>query len=222
MIRSLFHRSRDRALSLTLSPLARDVLRLHITPLTPQKLQTIEQYAKIVDQRKIAGDFVECGLNLGGSAIVLASLLSRERRFRGYDMVDQSHSGHDPAGHDPETGEDTVARNFAKLGIAVDGQRIALRAATLRGRLPLDPDRAIALAHINCDWPATGSFYLHAIAPRMPAGAFILLDERHDRAQCQNVADQFLSDRPDFSLESSARGSIVMLCNRRESRSKSN
>jgi hypothetical protein len=46
MIRSLFHRSRDRALSLSLSPIAREIVKRHLTALTPQKILNLEQTMK--------------------------------------------------------------------------------------------------------------------------------------------------------------------------------
>ena len=39
-----------------------------------------------VVRRGVHGDFVEAGIALGGSAIVLARLMGADRRFHGYDV----------------------------------------------------------------------------------------------------------------------------------------
>lgn len=209
MIRSLFHRSRDRALSLTLSPTSREVLRQHLTPLTPQKLQIIEHHARLLEKRKIDGDFVECGVNLGGSAIVLSSLLSPSRRFRGYDVVAENPHTLSMAADDH-----VLNRTFATFGLEIDNRRIGFCYVAVENGLFLDPDRTIALAHVNCEWPSLGLLYLNAIAPQMAAGGFILVDERNDRGHCRDAIDHFLRDRPNFSLELDAKGSSIIQCNR--------
>lgn len=193
---------------MALSSLAREVLKVRITPLSPQNLQTIEQYVKLVDQRKIVGDFVECGMNLGGSAILLATLLSERRRFRGYDIDLPDERAADR--------QDEIATNFAKFGLLIDGQKIALHRTAIGHRLPLDANRLIALAHVNCEWPDTGRFYLSSVAPQMASGGFILIEERNDPAQCRSAANQFLDEHANFAFESSTRGSTVLQCLRNE------
>lgn len=192
---------------MALSPLARSVLRSRATQLAPQNLQTLEHYAQIVDQRRIVGDFVECGLNLGGSAVLMVSLLSEGRFFRGYELDTRSSSK-----SETENWEDLVARSLATFGFPADGRRVSLRRAVLGRPLPLDEGRPIALAHINSEWPQAGMFYLRSLAPLMARGGFILIEERDEEADLKAITDQFLAERRSFSLVSSRWGSFVLRC----------
>lgn len=192
---------------MALSPLARDVLRSRATQLAPQNLQTLEHYAQIVDQRRIPGDFVECGLNLGGSAVLMISLLSEGRFFRGCEL-DARHSSKS----DTENWEDPVARSLAAFGFPADGRRVSLRRAVMGRPLPLDEGRPVALAHINSEWPKAGMFYLHSLAPLMAKGGFILVEERDEETDFKAIIDRFLTERRGFSLVSNRSGSIVLRC----------
>lgn len=192
---------------MALSPLARDVLRNRATQLAPQNLQTLEHYAQVVDQRRIVGDFVECGLNLGGSAALMISLLAEGRFFHGYE-VDARRSSKD----DMENWEDAVARSLGAFGFPVDGRRVSLRRAVMGRPLPLDEGRLVALAHINSEWPRAGMFYLHSIAPLMAKGGFILIEERDEQTDFKAITDRFLADSRGFSLVSNRLGSTVLRC----------
>jgi asparagine synthase (glutamine-hydrolysing) len=192
---------------MALSPLARNVLRSRATQLAPQNLQTLEHYAQIVDQRRIAGDFVECGLDLGGSAVLMVSLLSEGRFFRGYDLDTRSSSQ-----GKPEDWEDLVAHSLAAFGFPADGRRVSLRRAVIGRTLPGDEGRPVALAHINSEWPKAGTFYLRSIAPLMARGGFILIEERDEETDFKAITDRFLAERRSFSLVSNRWGSIVLRC----------
>ncbi len=55
------------------------------TMLSEGKLTTLLHCAQKVQQKKVHGDFVECGTCRGGSAAVLASALSSDRHLWLYD-----------------------------------------------------------------------------------------------------------------------------------------
>src|SRR5205085_4902995 len=91
-----------------LSPTARRVLAEHLTYLTPERLEELERCARDAP----AGDFLEAGVALGGSAVVLASLMGPERRFHGYDVFGQIPK---PSEHDPREAHERYA--------AIEGHR---------------------------------------------------------------------------------------------------
>ncbi|MGE5538995.1 MAG: TylF/MycF/NovP-related O-methyltransferase [Gemmatimonas sp.] len=185
MIRSLFHRSRDRALSLSLSTLARDVSRQHLTTLTPQKLLNLEQTFRMIDRKGVAGDVVECGVGAGGSAALLASLCVPERRFVGYDSF-----------RDPPL--DTVTATLRSFGIDLDGARVALRHTHGDDAPQLESGRRIALLHINCEWP-WGARCLDALGWRVVPGGAIVLDDRNEPSLCSAAVSRFLGRERDFA-----------------------
>jgi hypothetical protein len=196
MIRSLFHRSRDRALSISLSAASKDVLRRHLTLLSPQNLQTLEQCIRTVDSQHVAGDVVQCGIDAGGVSAVLISMLSPTRRFRGYTTVNGNQEGR------PTLGQDA------------DSQRISFHLADPQeGSLRID-NRPIALAHINGGDPQATAFYLNALNSPLSPGGFIIVNDHNSHDSSRNIIDRYLDGRVGFSLDSSIRSSFVLRKNR--------
>jgi len=194
MIRSLFHRSRDRALSLSLSPIAREIVKRHLTTLTPQKILNLEQTMKALDRDGVSGDVVECGLNQGGSAVLLALLAKPERRFLGFGT---------------ESGMESVMATFRAMGVDVDGRAVALRALAPKTPPDIEPKRTIALAHINCDWPSARQC-LEAMASRLGSGGFFVLDDHNQPERCAEIVGNFLAKRREFSLVTAKAHTMMM------------
>ena len=69
-VRSLVHRLSSRSRPDGISAVAQQVRDEHLTYLDPAKLELLESC--IHDVRRIRGDFLEMGVAMGGSAIVLA------------------------------------------------------------------------------------------------------------------------------------------------------
>jgi hypothetical protein len=192
MIRSLFHRSRDRALSTSLSAASKDVLRRHLTLLSPQNLQTLEQCIKSLDSYRVAGDFVQCGSEPGGVSVVLISMLSPARRFRGYTTMN---------------GHPTDART---LDVEIGDQRISFHTVDIQSDSLSDGDRPVALAHINGSDSNATAFYLNALISRVPPGGFIVVNDHNTHDSSRAIIDHFLGRHPEFSLNSGIRSSFVL------------
>lgn len=193
MIRSLFHRSRDRALSLSLSPIAREIVKRHLTPLTPQKILNLEQTVKALDRDGIAGDVVECGLNQGGSAVLLALLSKPERRFVGLGA---------------ESDMDSVSATFRAMGVEVDGRTVVLRVLMPKAPPDIEPKRSVALAHINCDWPSARQC-VEALAERLAPGGFLMLDDHNQPERCSEFVGHFLARHRGFALAPAKAHTVV-------------
>jgi hypothetical protein len=196
MIRSLFHRSRDRALSLSLSPIAREIVKRHLTALTPQKILNLEQMMKALDRDGIPGDVIECGLNQGGSAVLLALLAKPERHFLGFGAESEMES---------------VLGTFRAMGVDVDQRTVALRPLAPKEPPDIEPRRLVALAHINCGWPCARRC-LGATAARLGSGGFLVLDDHNQPERYAEIVGNFLADHRDFSLVA-AKGHTVLTRN---------
>src|ERR1700733_6668696 len=89
MIQRTRARLRHELLQRRLSPAARQVRTQRLTYLAPVKLAQMEQAISDVQRASVPGDFVECGVALGGSAVLLAKGASAQGRcFDGYDVFD--------------------------------------------------------------------------------------------------------------------------------------
>jgi O-methyltransferase len=141
------------------------------------------------------------------------------RRFYGYDVsgLIPPPSPRDPAdvharyeeiagGRSRGIGGDTyygyvddlygqVVASFERHGVPVDGERINLS----RGRFEetLRPDRAIAVAHIDCDWHDPVALCLERVWQHLVVDGRIVLDDYNDWGGCRVATDAFLGQHPD-------------------------
>ena len=215
----------DRRLdTLFLSPLAREVRQRNLTYLTPAKLRALERDLRHVRSAGVAGDFLEFGVALGGSAVVIASHVEPPSEFHGYDVFGmipppgpgdgaRSHArfAEIREGRSKGIGDDRyygylddlyerVCGTFDSFGMKVDEGRFQLH----RGRLEetLDPrdTRPVAFAHIDCDWHAPVMHCLSAMRHRLQPGGRVVLDDYMDYGGCRRAIEAFLAAAPSFRL----------------------
>ena len=87
MIQRVLNRLHHERLQRRLSPAARQVQRQRLTNPLAGKAVAIEDAIRDAQRERVPGDFVECGVALGGSAVLLARGASaQERCFDGYDV----------------------------------------------------------------------------------------------------------------------------------------
>lgn len=210
-----------------LTPLSRSVLRNHLTYLSPEKLLVIERLAKGTRQ---PGDFLECGMALGGSAIVMAGLRP-DRTFHGYDVfgIIPPPSTNDPPEvharyHTIVEGRaqgiggktyygyldslyDEVIHNFAIHGVPVEAPRISLHCGLFEDTL--FPEAPVALAHVDSDWHDPVKLCLERIWPRLSRGGHMVLDDYHDYGGCRQATDDFVAATPDATIVRSSPSAVL-------------
>ncbi|HEY7456960.1 MAG TPA: TylF/MycF/NovP-related O-methyltransferase [Solirubrobacterales bacterium] len=202
--------------------LAQRVSADNLTYLSPEKLANLEACMGEVNRGRVPGDVHETGIALGGSAIVLAGTMGRRRRFHGYDVFAQipppserdggdAHSRYRTiaAGGSTGIGGDTyygyvpdlheeVCRNFARYGLRVDGERIALHRGLFEETL--EPARPVALAHIDCDWHDPVMLCLERLYPWLSVGGYLVLDDYNDYSGSHTAANAFLAAHNDLEV----------------------
>lgn len=223
MVRSLVNRLRDNVASVGMAPIARRVRSERLTYLSPAKLKRIMQILDAVDREGLEGAIVEFGVALGGSAILMASLLDGRRRFIGYDVFatippPSERDGADAheryrviasgrskgiAG-DPYYGYqenllDVVTRHFREFGLEVDGERVQLIPGLFEATVPSTLPAAVAFAHVDCDWYDPVTFCLEQLAGALVPGGYIILDDYNDYGGCRDATDRFLATHCDFA-----------------------
>jgi len=226
-------RVRDDVHWLALTPLAREVSRRHLTYLSSRKLRTLEDCAREVNLRDVPGDFIECGVALGGSAIVLASHLEPGRRFHGYDVFgmipppserddDWAHRRYDTirSGHSQGIGGEEyygyidnlfamVVDNFRMFGFEPDGRVTVLHQGLFEETVRFEDGQSVALAHIDCDWHDPVAFCLETIYSRLSPGGYIVLDDYNDYGGCRHATDAFLATYLDMELRSTTSSAVL-------------
>src|SRR5215217_4094354 len=105
------------------SSTARRMRAEHLTYLSFEKLYSLERCCRAA--RDVPGDVIECGVALGGSGILLATLLG-DRRFDGYDVFEMI----------PPPGDDDPAESHERYATIAEGRSDGLGGDTYYGYLP--------------------------------------------------------------------------------------
>jgi asparagine synthase (glutamine-hydrolysing) len=224
---------RRRWVEARVSAISRAVRADRLTYLSFQKLRNIERALYRIDADGVQGDCLETGVALGGSAIVIASLMSGDRRFSGYDVFgmipspgdrddDVSHEryrviargasqgigGEEYYGYRADLYRDVVAA-FARHDVPVDGERVSLHRGLFEHTLRFSDGNRVALAHIDCDWHDPVRLCLEQIYEVLSPGGYLISDEYHTYGGCRRAVDDFLASHPDVSISTDAE-SLVM------------
>jgi asparagine synthase (glutamine-hydrolysing) len=220
----LYARLKRRFSGLRLSKLARSVRQQKLTYLSDAKLLRLEEALAAAEQ--VEGAFLEFGVALGGSAILIANTATRANKpFVGFDvfgMIPPPTSDKDDRrskeryetiargqaagiggevyyGYRDNLYEDVV-RAFSRNGLTVDGEQIVLVKGLFEDTWPTVEVASVAFCHVDCDWYDPVKFCLTSIAPKLARGGVILLDDYHDYGGCRQAADEFLKMNPEFML----------------------
>jgi asparagine synthase (glutamine-hydrolysing) len=227
MLRKLKREFGEAVYGALISPTARAVRRDRITYLLAKKLLNMERELARVARERISGDFVEFGVALGGSSILLAQSMGANQRFHGFDvfgMIPPPSSEKDDeasreryaiieSGRSGGIGGDVyygyrddllvrVTNSFAQYGMTVDQDYISLHKGLFADTWPTAAKtiEQIAFTHIDCDWYEPVKFCLDAIADRTAPGGAIVMDDYNDYGGCRTATREFLARRPEFRV----------------------
>jgi O-methyltransferase len=216
----LISRSKRSLDEVRLSRVARRVIRDRLTYLSIPRIRNIERCIRDVNRRDIRGDFVEAGVALGGSAIIMASHMGPGRSFHGYDVFGQippPTEADDPDAHDRYQiiasgnseglgGDDyygyvddlygRVVSAFRRHGLEVDGGRIALHRGVFEETMEID--QPVAVAHLDCDWYEPVRFCLEQVSPRLSEGGYIIVDDYNSYGGCARAVDEHLASHSEL------------------------
>src|SRR5439155_13773429 len=93
-----------------------------------------------------------------------------------------------------------VVRAFARNGLKVDGDKVALIKGLFEDTWPQQSVDKIAFCHIDCDWYDPVKFCLEAVAPILATEGVIMLDDYYDYGGCRTAVEEFLAVNVEFEL----------------------
>jgi O-methyltransferase len=215
---------------LCLSPTAKAVRDERLTYLSNLKLRRLEKVLHDLNLQHVDGNYIEFGVALGGSAIVIAKAARTSKRaFAGFDvfgMIPPPNSAKDDQRSmlrygTIERGESTgiggddyygyrkdlygdVIRAFSRHGLEVDNESVALVKGLFENTWPTSKHAPIAFAHIDCDWYEPVQYCLSVTAERLVADGAIVLDDYHDYGGCRLATDEFLAEHAEFEMQNGA------------------
>lgn len=233
MLQKIISKLKSDPLEKKISQVARKVRRNHLTYLSCEKIHNIEECLKETKNNSVSGIFIEAGIALGGSAIIIASLMPEKSYFHGYDVFkmipppseeddEKSKARYEviKSGNSKGIGEniyygyienlyERVVKNFESFGLKVDDKRVSLHKGLFEDTMHfLDTDK-IAFAHIDCDWYEPVRLCLERIYPALNQGGYIVFDDYYDYGGCKKAVDEFLSKRNDLVIVKN-QGNLVL------------
>jgi O-methyltransferase len=150
-----------------------------------RRLRSLRRLATEVIERGIPGDVVECGTCNGGSAAILAGVVTRAAPPRRLWLLD-SFQGLPPSG--PLDGEE--ARQWAGLNrgsatsalevlrkVGADLAQVRIVPGWFDQTLPSLEVGAISLLHVDADWYESVTEVLEALYDRVSPGGFVIFDD---------------------------------------------
>ncbi len=181
----------------------------------PPKLENITEALLRIRSENVPGRYVEAGVALGGSAILLGLLKPADVPLDLFDVFamipppgandgEDAHRRYEEirSGASAGLGGDTyygyvdglldkVKANLRQFGLDPDGGNIRCVPGLFEDTLyPAGP---VALAHIDCDWYDSVRVCIERIVPRLAPGGIMIFDDYSSYSGCRRAVDEWLA-----------------------------
>jgi O-methyltransferase len=207
------------------SAIARELRDGHLTYLTWARLRTLERAVKRAN--RVPGDFIECGVALGGSAVLIGRRMPPGRRLHLYDtfgMIPPTGERDDEASHrryreirsgrsvgisgEPYYGYIENLEGKVRATLRDFGVQAELHKGLFEDTLALETP--IAFAHLDCDWYASVRVCLERILPVLSPGGLLVVDDYSDWGGARAATDECLAEHPDLQVRDGGQESVVL------------
>ncbi|MGI9317385.1 MAG: TylF/MycF/NovP-related O-methyltransferase [bacterium] len=217
---------------LTTQQLIDAVRNKNLTYLKPARLRVLADICDELERNNEAGDIIEAGCALGGSAILITHIKNQRRKLRVYDVFSMIPPPGDKDGEDVKaryavikSGKSKgikggtyygyvkelkrkVIDSFSEFGLPVSKYNVELVEGMIQDTL--DVNAPICLAHIDVDWYDPVYTCLSRIEPELIINGYIVVDDYNDWSGCHTAVDDYFRDKKRrFSFDAS-RGSLVI------------
>lgn len=198
----------------TIERLIADIRGANLSYCGRPKLENIAEAVLLVRSDNVPGDYLEAGVALGGSAILLGRLKPAEVHLDLYDVFGLipppgENDGEDAhrrykeirSGESAGLGGDTyygyvnellekVKGNLRQFGLDPDGGNI--RCVPGLFEETLHPPGLVALAHVDCDWYDSVKVCIDRVAPKLAPGGIMIFDDYSSYSGCRGAVDEWL------------------------------
>ena len=188
----------------------------------PGKLEVVHEAARRVEDDAVPGIFLEAGVAMGGSAIIIAKTKKRERELRLYDvfeMLPPPSANDDPKSHavyrdfldgrvSGAVDKNYVAHakdllaftrdNMARMGVDPEAENVSFVKGLYEDTLKVD--EPVAFAHIDCDWYDSVKLCIDRLAGQMSPKGIMLFDDYNSFQGCRKAVDEWLPKDPRFRV----------------------
>ncbi|MEV5506678.1 MFS transporter [Streptomyces orinoci] len=197
----------------------------------PGKLETVQRIARGVEESHVPGIFVETGVALGGSAIVLAKTKTPGRELRlydSYDLIPAPGENDDQMSHDDysklsaqkadqpavtnclaHTTDmlEQVKINFRQAGIDVERENVHFVKGLFYDTLIMDGP--VAFAHVDCDWYDPVAVCIERLRDHISCGGVVMFDDYSTNGGAKRAVDSWLAEDNRFEVIHHDRSLVV-------------
>lgn len=182
-----------------------------------ERMYALYQAVRYVAANRLPGDFVECGVWKGGSAVVAAlTFLQQDERERAFYLYDTYEGMSEPSardvsiqGHAPAQNWDVIRGSDSRIFCAnkLDDARGALAATAypperlhfVRGKvedtIPATIPERIAILRLDTDWYESTHHELVHLYPRLVAGGVLIIDDYGHWRGAREAVDGYFAER---------------------------
>ncbi|MGP8201026.1 MAG: TylF/MycF/NovP-related O-methyltransferase [Limisphaerales bacterium] len=188
-----------------------------------RKLNRLVEAVGEVVRKDVPGVFIEAGVAMGGSAVVIGTAKPREKQFKLYDvfrMLPAPGTRDEPRAHQvyhqflDGQRTDTIDRkylaavaagmkeavrsNLEAHGIRLDENHVELIAGDFKDTLHVETP--VAFAHIDCDWYDSVKICVERLADRISPGGLLVFDDYASFSGAKQAVDEWLAVDRRFRL----------------------
>lgn len=198
-----------------------DIRAANLSYCGPPKLENIAEAVLAVRRENVVGRYIEAGVALGGSAILIGRIKPKNVSLDLYDVFEMIPPPNENDGEDAHRrfqeissgmskglGGDTyygyvdqlldvVKGNLRKFGLDSERNKIQFLPGLFEDTLY--PCGTVAFAHIDCDWYDSVKICIERIAPQLSPGGVIIFDDYSSYSGCKRAVDEWLES--DTNLE---------------------
>lgn len=171
-----------------------------------KRLTSLHDLCQDVLDRKVAGDFIECGVWRGGACVMMAAILRERRRERTVWVADSFQGCPPPSPEkypadqgDPHSSlkflavpKNEVVRNFEKYGLM--GPNVKFLEGWFKDTLP-GPVGKLAILRADGDLYESTTQILEALYSKVSPGGYVIIDDYGAVAGCRQAVDDFRKSR---------------------------
>jgi asparagine synthase (glutamine-hydrolysing) len=215
-----------RALLIAEAPSTRALIQTirsrKLTYVSRHKMKRCATALALVRRANVPGCFVEAGVALGGTAVLIAKLRPVGRPVKLYDVfgmipppgpndAEDARSRYevicggrsDGIGGEEYYGYrtdllDQVIEHLRGFGLDPVRDNIELLPGSFEDRM--HPSEPVAFAHIDCDWYDSVMTCIDRLFPQLSPGGIMVFDDYMSYSGCKKAVDGFLAVRTDIEI----------------------
>lgn len=196
-----------------------------------QKLEHLLQAVLFCRNTLPHGLYMEAGVAMGGSAMLIALAKPPSARLRLYDVYDLLPP---PTADDGQKAQDVydqfkrggmqdptssnylqhapdmlafVKQNFAECGIDAEANHVEFIKGLFQDTMTVS--EPVAFCHIDCDWYDSARFCIHQIKDHMLPQGLVVFDDYHSFEGCRKAVDEWLAEDPRYQMASKAWNIVI-------------